>query len=134
MLKGDDNAKRRLRHIVAQEDFTPPSVVEMLYESCPDSYVDFSITVTDPCCGTGNLLVSCLRHRLEHCKSEEDVIRALGSIYGIELYPDNVLECKKRLLELSCGYLRGVKENAQNIIDRNILCGDFLKQEIISEL
>ena len=58
MLEQDITQKRKDRHHITQEDFTPPEVIEMLFKDIPrDLYTDFSKTFCDPCAGIGNILV-----------------------------------------------------------------------------
>ena len=45
------------------------------------------------------------------------------TIFGIDIMPDNIEEAKKRLLDI----LPGVGK----ILDKNIVCGDFLKPETV---
>lgn len=98
----------------------------------------------EPACGTGNFLVEILRRKLtaiaqQHKKVQYDyelnAIIAVGSLYGIELLPDNVNECRKRLLDLFSqhyqaqfpkSYKAECIRSAQFILQHNILCGDAL--------
>lgn len=45
--------------------------------------------------------------------------QALGTIYGVDIMPDNVKLCQDRLL---CG-----QEPLRHIVERNIVCADALK-------
>ena len=99
MLERDITQKRKDRHHITQEDFTPPEVIEMLFKDIPqDLYTDFSKTFCDPCAGIGNILVYVLNRRLEYCKSEDDILNALSTLYGIELMEDNLEELHYTLL------------------------------------
>jgi hypothetical protein len=68
----------------------------------------------EPACGGGNFLVRVLQRKLgavqiKFGKSEFEkqhyALLALMCIYGIELLPDNIAECRANLLELFAEYL-----------------------------
>lgn len=80
--------------------------------------------VLEPACGTGNFLVEILERKLADCRYDYERLRSVGSLYGVELLPDNVEICRKRLLEVMPEHLR---DRAKPCIERNIVQGDFLK-------
>lgn len=52
MLKEDKNKKRKARHKITQEDFTPLCIVEEMLVKLPHSvFTDFKITIMDNSCG-----------------------------------------------------------------------------------
>lgn len=111
MLEQDITQKRKDRHHITQEDFTPPEVIEMLFKNIPqDLYTDFSKTFCDPCAGIGNILRHVLSKRLEYCKSENDILNALSTLYGVELMEDNLEELKEHLYNI-------IKDNIDDISD-----------------
>ena len=64
----------------------------------------------EPACGTGNFLSEILERKLHivelrYGKNQLDYERyavlAISSIYGIDILEDNVLECRKRLFDIS---------------------------------
>ena len=66
-------------------------------------------------CGDGNFLVAVLRRKLaavelKYGKSDFErrnyALLALMCIYGIELLPDNIRECRENLLEIFAEYLK----------------------------
>lgn len=98
----------------------------------------------EPACGNGNFLVEILSRKMEavrrqHVKNryEYDLASAVvvSSMYGVELLPDNVEECRERLLTQ---YLDTYREHLQTdatselmrciqfLLRKNILCGDAL--------
>lgn len=98
MLENDINDKRKERHHITQEDFTPDSIVDMMLDQLPkNTFTNFDINVLDNSCGIGNFLVEVLKRRLKNCKTPDDAIRAMKSIYGVELMADNVEECRQRI-------------------------------------
>jgi hypothetical protein len=68
----------------------------------------------EPACGDGNFLVQILRRKLaavetKYSKSEFErrhyALLALMCVYGIELLPDNIVECRANLLAIFAEYL-----------------------------
>jgi len=103
----------------------------------------------EPACGTGNFLAEILSRKLNiakerHSKTqldyERNAVLAIGSIYGIDLLPDNVRDCKERLLNIfSEQYKQLYKDRAKPecltaaefILSKNILRGDALTLKTI---
>lgn len=77
------------------EVFTPtPLVVEMI-RRLPLEALGPGQTVLDPACGDGQFLVAAKWVKiLHHGMSERD---ALGDLYGVDIMPDNVELCRRRL-------------------------------------
>ena len=132
MLKDDINDKRKERHKTTQEDFTPVEICHILFEGQDELFKNFNKTFCDPCCGTGNIIRYLLKERLKYCKVEEDVYKALESIYGTELMEDNTEECRQKML-YDC--MKWSSEHNVDLIDRrlisiiehNIVCTDTFK-------
>lgn len=132
MLEQDITQKRKDRHHITQEDFTPPEVIDMLFKDIPqDLYTDFSKKFCDPCAGIGNILVYVLNKRLEYCKSENDILNALSTLYGVELMEDNLEELHYTLLN---AILINSKYNSDifiskiwEILKRNFICSDAME-------
>lgn len=102
MLKETITDKRKERHSVTQEDFTPNGIVNDLLSRIPEeAYTDFTKTILDNSCGIGNILCVVLQKRLDNCQAKEDVADALKTIYGVELMADNVEETRERLYVLA---------------------------------
>ncbi len=100
MLENDITDKRKERHHITQEDFTPNVIVEMMLNKLPkNTFSNFNRKVLDNSCGIGNFLVEVLKRRLEFCNTPQDAIKAMKSIYGVELMADNVAECRQRLYD-----------------------------------
>ena len=98
------------------EIFTPTPLVQELLDQLPqDLFEDPTKTFCDPACGDGQFLAEVLIRKMEHGSTFE---QALSTIYGIDLMPDNVEECRSRLL---CG-----QEQYREIVENNIVCADAL--------
>ncbi len=94
----------------------------------------------EPACGTGNFLVEVLKRKLHIAESryatipqeyERNAIKAVSSIYGIDILEDNVIECRRRLLELFDSkydilFKRECLNTVKYILERNIIWGDAL--------
>ncbi len=114
--------KRDKRKKDTHEVFTPPELTErMLEKFSPDSW-DEDKTFLDPAAGNGNLLIEVFRWKIE---KGHNPTKALSTIYGVELMPDNVAEMKLRLYKQAKEY--GVDgKTAQAILQKNIICHDAL--------
>lgn len=98
----------------------------------------------EPACGDGNFLSEVLRRKLavvanRYSKSPQEYMRytfvAVSSIYGVDIMPDNVAECRKRLFGIveDAAYSAigrslddSFLESVRYVLEKNILCGDAL--------
>ncbi len=94
----------------------------------------------EPACGSGNFLMSVLRRKLaavelKYGQSEFErrhfALFGLMCIYGIELLPDNITECRANLLDIFAGYLRLAPADelyraAFYVLSLNLVHGDAL--------
>ena len=98
----------------------------------------------EPACGDGAFLIEILRRKLtqvkrRYAKNYSDVCRysflALCSIYGIDILPDNIHNCREKLLKLWIAHITGFQqfqndENLLNsaifVLNKNIIDGDSL--------
>lgn len=98
----------------------------------------------EPACGDGNFLSAILERKLtvvtkKYRRSaydwERNALLALGSIYGVDIMPDNVLACQERLFEIWNKEYKKVckkecndatREAARFILCLNIVCGNAL--------
>ena len=95
-MGGVNRSKERMQK--NGETFTPTHlVIEMMQQMLinnPDVFAPGK-TLIDPACGDGQLLVPVKWYKvLVHGMSEEDAVKDL---YGVDLMPDNVEVCKRRL-------------------------------------
>ncbi len=88
---------REERYRVTGEVFTPPSLTKKILSSLPKEVWKENKTFLDPACGNGNLLIPVLWRKIENGHKP---LEALQSVYGVDIMPDNVRECRIRLLLL----------------------------------
>jgi len=102
----------------------------------------------EPACGTGNFLVEILerklgvvnrRYRRSPVECERYGVLAVGSIYGIDLLKDNVVECRRRLFRIVEGRYTSLFSNEEFlrtirfILERNIIHGDALSLQTVGD-
>lgn len=108
-----------LRVKATGEVFTPTFLVQQILDSLDQSlFLDPEKTFCDPSCGDGQFLSEVLIRKIQN---GIDFETALGTIYGVDLMPDNVKLCQDRLL---CG-----REDLRHIVEKNIVCEDALDYE-----
>jgi hypothetical protein len=122
------------------EVFTPPWLVEAMLDLVGDETERIDARFLEPACGTGNFIVQILQRKLaavqaKYGKSSFEkkhyALLALMCIYGIELLPDNVEECRNNVLEIFAEYLRLDKGDdlyraAELVLSQNVIHGDAL--------
>lgn len=100
------------------EVFTPEFMVEEMLNTLPKEYfVSAEKTVLDNSCGNGNFLVKILEWRMKNGISHLD---SLKTIYGIELDPNNTVECRERLS------LGNKDAEIWKVLNHNIVCANAL--------
>lgn len=110
------------------EIFTPIPLVQEILDKFPiEIWADHSKTFLDNSCGVGNFILCIIGRKLEHGSTIE---RALETTYGVELMPDNVEECRKRVLGLVAGEesisFNEARAKYGSIVQKNIVCADAL--------
>lgn len=122
------------------EVFTPPNLVEAMLDLVRSESERIDSRFLEPACGSGNFLVPVLVRKLQSVAARygsSDFERrhfsllALMSIYGIELLPDNVAECRANLLAVVEQSLGDLEDGtwtraAQTVLGHNIVHGDAL--------
>ncbi|MGX3021972.1 SAM-dependent DNA methyltransferase [Ursidibacter sp. B-7004-1] len=126
------------------EVYTNEREVNAMLDLVKDQVIDPDKTFLEPACGTGNFLVAILTRKLNAVAKkyrkiqldyERNAILSVSSLYGIELLPDNVQECRKRLFDTFSAlyqsqYPKSYKTKCLNsvnyLLEKNILCGDAL--------
>ena len=120
--------RRKARRKITAEDFTPIELVNEMLDKLPkEVWTDPSKTFLDNSAGNGNFLVQVLIRKLKH---NHEPLQALSTIYGVELMADNVEEMHNRMLETLLEHFPGhestLKEQAIEILNKNIICHDAL--------
>jgi hypothetical protein len=109
----------RTRVKTTGEVFTPTPLVQEILDKLPQElFTDPTRTFLDNSCGDGQFLSEVVIRKMElgGCSLEQ----ALSTTFGVDLMPDNVQMCKKRLAG---------PEPTQEILDileKNIICADAL--------
>ena len=124
-------SKQRVKDFA--EVFTPKHIVKDMCDLVPaEMWVNVDTTFLEPACGTGNFLVEILERKFKLCENWEDGLRALKSVYGVDIQQDNVEEAKGRLFEM---YIKQYPKApaisgliASQILENNIVCGNFIKE------
>ncbi len=122
------------------EVFTPPWMVDAMLDLVKDESERIDSRVLEPASGSGNFLVHVLRRKLASVerkfgKSDFEkrhyALLALMCIYGVELLPDNIAECRANLLEILAAYLNVDESDelyraAFYVLSQNLVHGDAL--------
>lgn len=120
------------------EVFTPPWMVEAMLNLVKGETERIDSRFLEPACGNGNFLVQILRRKLAAVElkyGQSDFERrhyallALMCIYGIELLPDNIKDCRANLLEIFAEYLNLTPSDdfyraAVCVLSLNLIHGD----------
>jgi hypothetical protein len=92
-MSGVERDKARVK--ATGEVFTPTLLVQEMLESLPQNLFDNSDkTFLDPSCGDGQFLSEVIITKMENGSTYH---QALSTTYGVDLMPDNCLECIRRL-------------------------------------
>lgn len=122
------------------EVFTPPWLVEAMLDLVKGETERIDSRFLEPACGNGNFLVQILRRKLAAVElkyGQSDFERrhyallAVMCIYGIELLPDNIADCRANLLEIFAEYLNIEPSDdfyraAVCVLSLNLIHGDAL--------
>ena len=141
MDRPQDHIKSRQRVADHGEVFTPAWMVAALLALVKEETERIDARFLEPASGSGNFLVEVLRRKLaavevKYGKSRFErrhyALLALMCIYGIELLPDNIAECRANLLEILAEYLQLEETDelyraACYVLAQNLVHGDALK-------
>jgi len=122
------------------EVFTPAWMVEAMLDLVKGETERIDSRFLEPACGDGNFLVQILRRKLaavelKFGKSDFErrhyALLALMCVYGIELLPDNIVECRANLLEIFAEYLAlaptdDLYRAGFYVLSQNLVHGDAL--------
>ena len=123
------------------EVFTPEWLVEAMLDLVNGVVERVNSRVLEPACGSGNFLVKILQRKLatveldfgkSDFERQHQALRALMCLYGIELLPDNIAECRANLLEIFAAYLHLQRSDdlyraASYVLSQNLVHGDAMK-------
>ncbi|MBP8168488.1 MAG: SAM-dependent DNA methyltransferase [Azonexus sp.] len=115
-------------------------MVEAMLDLVKDETERIDARFLEPACGSGNFLVPILLRKLaivelKYGKSDFErghyALLGLMCIYGIELLPDNILECRTNVLEVFAEYLNldeadDLCRAATHVLSKNLVHGDAL--------
>lgn len=122
------------------EVFTPAWMVEAMLDLVKGDTERIDSRFLEPACGSGNFLVQILRRKLaavelKYSKSDFErrhyALFGMMCIYGIELLPDNIAECRANLLDIFSEYLKldaaeDLYRAAFNVLSVNLVHGNAL--------
>jgi hypothetical protein len=122
------------------EVFTPAWMVEAMLDLVKGETERIDARFLEPACGSGNFLVRILQRKLaavelKFGKSDFEkrhyALLALMCIYGVELLPDNIAECRANVLEILAEYLNldesdDLYSAASQVLSQNLVHGDAL--------
>ena len=120
------------------EVYTAKKQVTDMVDLVNESASDINTTVLEPACGNGNFLVEILSRKLNtvrlqpvsHIRLECNILRAVSSIYGVDIQKDNTEKCRDRLytqvVGTDVGWSPLFRKVLRDILQRNIMCGDTL--------
>lgn len=123
------------------EVFTPEWMIEAMLDLVKGETERIDSRILESACGDGNFLVKILQRKLaavelKYGKSDFErqhfALLALMCIYGIELLPDNIAECRANLLEIFAAYLNlqpsdDLYRAAFYVLSQNLVHGDAMK-------
>lgn len=123
------------------EVFSPAWLVEAMLDLVRGETERVDSRFLEPACGSGNFLLQILRRKLlavelKYGRSDFErrhyALLAVMCIYGIELLPDNIGECRANLLEILADYLKLEKSTevyraAAYVLSQNLIHGDALR-------
>ena len=111
-----------LRTKQTAEVFTPTKLVqEMLDDMNQELFENPEKTFLDNSCGDGQFLSEIVIRKME--QSGCDLEKALSTTYGVDIMPDNIELCRKRLQGPN------PTESIIKILNNNIVCADALEYD-----
>jgi hypothetical protein len=125
------------------EVFTPAWLVEAMLNLVQHETERIDARFLEPACGSGNFLVPILRRKLAAVETKYGradferrhyALLALMCVYGIELLPDNITECRANLRQVFAEYLSlGASDElaraASAVLACNVVHGDALTMQ-----
>ena len=133
------------------EVFTAEREVKAMCDLVATQCDNVDSTFLEPACGDGNFLAEILDRKLTRVKKDAKSdktqwewlsVRAVASLYGVDIMQDNAEECRKRLYEQwDKAYKAACKkecneetrESIRYILSKNIVCGNALTMMCVDE-
>lgn len=133
------------------EVFTAEREVKAMCDLVAAQCDNVDATFLEPACGNGNFLSEILDRKLQRVKKDARSdrlawewlsVRAIASLYGVDIMQDNCEECRKRLFEQwNNAYKAACKkdcndetrESIRYILSKNIVCGNALTMMCVDE-
>lgn len=139
--------KERVRDL--GEVYTNEREVKAMMDLLGDTGYKISARFLEPSCGNGNFLQEILDRKLSKVATasssstlkgfEYNIIKAVSSIYGVDICMDNVLESRDRLFNVIKSFYSynkntniasdGFYESVKYVLSKNIILGDFINGE-----
>ncbi len=133
------------------EVFTAEREVKAMCDLVETQCDNVDATFLEPACGDGNFLLEILGRKLARVKKDAKTdainwewlsVRAIASLYGVDIMQDNCAECQKRLFEQwNKAYKTACKKSCNDqtrdsvkyILSKNIVCGNALTMMCVDE-
>jgi len=123
------------------EVFTPAWMVEAMLDLVKGETERIASRFLEPACGSGNFLVQIMRRKLgavdlnyrnSPFKRRHYALLGLMCIYGIELLPDNITECRTNVVKVLTEYLNlddsdELYHAALYVVSQNLVHGNARK-------
>lgn len=132
--------KSKQRVVDHGEVFTPEWLVEAMLDLVKGESERIDSRFLETACGSGNFLVKVLTRKLatvelnygaSEFEKRHFALLGLMCVYGIELLPDNIAECRQNMLEIFAAYIGRQPETdflkaAEFVLSQNIVHGDAM--------
>lgn len=146
-----EQVKSKERVAERGEVFTSEREVKAMCDLVATQCDNVDSTFLEPACGDGNFLAEILDRKLDRVKKDarNDAtqwewlpVRAVASLYGVDIMQDNAEECRQRLFDKwNKAYKAACKkycndetrESVQYILSKNIVCGNALTMMCVTE-
>lgn len=133
------------------EVFTSEREVKAMCDLVQSQCDNVDATFLEPACGDGNFLSEILERKLTRVKKDAKSdatqwewlsVRAIASLYGVDIMQDNAEECRERLFkQWDKAYKTACKKNCNDetresvryILSKNIVCGNALTMMCVDE-
>ncbi len=147
MRPSEKLTRSKQRIIDHGEVFTPSWLVDDMLNLVKDESERIDARFLEPACGSGNFLMKVLQRKLVSVDNkygnspferEHFAVFSLMCVYGIELLPDNISECRINLLAILAEYL-GIAESdplyraGHFVLSQNLVHGDALKMRTVDD-